>query len=417
MSITCTAEFADWYEKASGNFKNEVLTDFVHRNPNFFGVLVAGTTAAHLDIAEVMWVDFQRLGSGFGTGTPKAVFEDVLRVLSVVPIERLAGFIPKPLIGRVIQGIQSTRYWKTLSGQACLPIALGQALQATGQRLLIKLDDVAKAMDRSISSFDTAGSSIGEARTALKALKAQFTEFGAGLASGWDDIALYAQGTEGVLMVPLKRTVVRTGKVLDKFHFIMVGHTKQGVKIFDRSGVYNSLDDLSRHYKSINPSEFYEVSQHPFFVIKNWVLDPALESFLTALGPFGAVVVRVGMTLAFNPEVPPATIDKAFQNFVAGRPPAIVQPTPVVPPTQPGTLMAVHTVKGPKIQYEDWLSNIAKKYYGDMLLWPILFDFNKGPDFSNPNKMYIGQRVKVPFIDKITPVERAAYRKRGYDWR
>src|SRR5687767_11705855 len=112
MPIECTADFADWYTKASGNFKDEVLAEFVHRNPNFFGVLVAGTAAAHLDIVESFWIDFQRLGSGFGQGSARAVFEDVLRTLSVVPLERLAGLVPKPLIGRIIQGIQNTRYWK-----------------------------------------------------------------------------------------------------------------------------------------------------------------------------------------------------------------------------------------------------------------------------------------------------------------
>ena len=52
-----------------------------------------------------------------------------------------------------------------------------------------------------------------------------------------------------------------------------------------------------------------------------------------------------------------------------------------------------------------------------MLLWRILFDFNKGPDFTNQNKMYVGQRVKVPFIDKKTPAEIAVYRKRGLNWK
>lgn len=89
---------------------------------------------------------------------------------------------------------------------------------------------------------------------------------------------------------------------------------------------------------------------------------------------------------------------------------------PVRPPEMP-SLMFTHTVEGPRIQEKDWLSNIAKKWYGDVLLWPVLFDFNKGPDFTNPNKMYVGQRVKVPFITDKTPAEIAEYRRRGYDWR
>ena len=118
----------------------------------------------------------------------------------------------------------------------------------------------------------------------------------------------------------------------------------------------------------------------------------------------------------------PSVIDSATQFFerkygAGGFPsPESLYPPPVQQP-YPESVMGVHTVEGPGIKYEDWLSNIAKKWYGDMLLWPILFDYNKGPDFMNPNKMYVGQRVKIPFILDKTTDELKAYRKRGYDWR
>ena len=417
MPIECTADLADWYSKVSGNFKDEVLTEFVHRNPNFLGVLVAGTAAAQLDTVEAFWVDFHRLASGFGEGSTQGIIEDVFRTLSIVPAERLVGLVPKPWLGRFYQGIQNIRYWKALRDKSCVPVAIAQALQATGQRLLIKLDDVVKAMGRSLPDIKKFGANGQDIRRALEALKAQFEELPPRVASNWSDIVTYAEFTEGVLIVPLKRTLTRGGKVTHTTHGIVVGNTPEGVRIFDQTGVYRSLDDLSRHYKSLNPSEFYFI--HPdnrLFVVKNWVLDPSLGSFLTGVGPLGAVMVRVGMILAFNPEVSPAEIDKAFQDFVANRPPESVYPPPVRPP-ETVSVMGVHTIAGPGIQRKDWLSSIAGQWYGDVLLWPALWDFNKGPDFTNPNKMYVGQRIKIPFINDKPAAELTALRRRGYNWK
>jgi hypothetical protein len=79
-------------------------------------------------------------------------------------------------------------------------------------------------------------------------------------------------------------------------------------------------------------------------------------------------------------------------------------------------LLGTHTV-GSQIREQDWLSNIAKKWYGDMLLWPVLFDFNQSAVFSNPNHMKPGQAIMVPSISDLTPDQRRIYRQRGLNWR
>ena len=52
-----------------------------------------------------------------------------------------------------------------------------------------------------------------------------------------------------------------------------------------------------------------------------------------------------------------------------------------------------------------------------MLLWPVLFDFNRSVQYSNPNVIVVGQRIKVPFINNMTPTQLADYRKRGLNWK
>jgi hypothetical protein len=418
MSITCAADFADWYDGEARQYTDKVLTDFVHNNPNLFGVMVAGTAMTAFDAASVFFVDLARLGSGAGSGGAKGVFEDVLRVLSVTPIGKIAK-VSKPVIGRIVRAIANFFRWRTFRGGLCVPISIGQALQETGQKVLVGLDDVLNAMGRRIESFkgvidDTGGGGkISEIKKALTEMKAVFEELPARSAQNWDDLRMFAEGTEGVIMVPLKRTF----RGADTRHMILVSKTKDGIQIIDRTGIHKTLDDLSRRYGSTNPSEFYQISQaHPLIIVKNWVIDPALQARLNAMGPLGAVMVKVGIAFGFNPDEDVEEIKKKFRSHLAGLPPESLYPPPVRSP-ETVSVMGVHTIDGPGIQKKDWLSNIAGKWYGDVLLWPALWDFNKGPDFTNPNKMYVGQRIKIPFLNEKPAEEIKALRQRGYNWK
>jgi hypothetical protein len=97
-------------------------------------------------------------------------------------------------------------------------------------------------------------------------------------------------------------------------------------------------------------------------------------------------------------------------------PPKSLYPSPTRPPEM-APLMFTHQVRGPRVEKYDWLSSIAERWYGDKLLWTVLFDHNKGPGFTDPNKINVGLRIKVPFITDKTPAELAAYRSRGLNWR
>lgn len=419
MSISCAADFADWYDGEARQYTDKVLTEFVDRNPNLFGVIVAGYAATTFDLGSVVFVDMARLGTGAADGSVKGVFQDILRALSVIPIGKVVT-VGKPIVGRVVQALSNVFYWRRITGKACVPISLAQALQFTGQKLVVSLDEVVAGMGRTIESFDRVlgkGGSIGEIRKALTELKAVFEELPKGVTTTWDDLRLYAEGTDGVFLVPLKRVLNRAGGHLDTFHMVMVSKTSKGIQIFDRKGVFQTLDDLSRRYGSTTPSEFYQIElRSPIVIVKNWILDPALTNRLNAFGPLGAVVMRAAIALSFNPGVDTAEIQQKFREHIAAKSPDELYAKPVRPPEMV-SVMGVHTIEGPEIQKKDWLSSIAGNWYGDLLLWPILFDFNKDPDFTNPNKMYVGQRVKIPFINELTPAQIKAYRQRGYNWK
>ena len=413
MTIKCAADFADWYDTVARNYTDEVLTGFVDKHPNLFGVAVAGYAGYSFEFGSVFFVDLARLGTGVAEGSAKGVFSDILRALSVVPIGKVAS-VGKPIIGKVVQGLANSFYWRTLRGKLCVPIAIGQALQLTGQRLVVRLTDVTKAMGRELASFDSAigkGASITEARKALNALKAQFDELPAGAAQSWDDIVMYAEGTDGVLVIPLNRTISRGGNAADIFHSVMVAKTSQGVQIFDRSGLYRSLDDLSRHYGSMNPSEFYRVNTvSPLLVIKNWVLDPALAGGLNALGPLGAVVLKATMNLAFNPDVPPEAIAQAFQQHVANAPP------PAAPPIQPPANPQDYLPDWPVTRGGVMLSKVSLDRYGTYHLWPLIWDENRALIGSNPNKVPVGVTLKIKKKEKYTPAQIEDAKRRSPNW-
>ncbi len=50
------------------------------------------------------------------------------------------------------------------------------------------------------------------------------------------------------------------------------------------------------------------------------------------------------------------------------------------------------------VESGDWLSKIAKKYYGDANKYMIIFEANK-PMLTDPDKIYPGQVLRIPPLD------------------
>ena len=61
----------------------------------------------------------------------------------------------------------------------------------------------------------------------------------------------------------------------------------------------------------------------------------------------------------------------------------------------------------------DSLSLIAGRLWGDVLLWPILYDANRAVVGSNPNLIKPGQKLTVPDIGKYSSGQLADARNRG----
>ncbi len=71
-----------------------------------------------------------------------------------------------------------------------------------------------------------------------------------------------------------------------------------------------------------------------------------------------------------------------------------------------GSVQSNITVKkpAPEAQYHtvekgDWLSKIAKEYYGDANKYNVIFEANK-PMLKDPDKIYPGQKLRIPPLEK-----------------
>ena len=61
-------------------------------------------------------------------------------------------------------------------------------------------------------------------------------------------------------------------------------------------------------------------------------------------------------------------------------------------------------VEAPEAQFYtvvkgDYLSKIAKKYYGNAMKYPVIFEANK-PMLTDPDKIYPGQVLRIPALDE-----------------
>jgi hypothetical protein len=120
-------------------------------------------------------------------------------------------------------------------------------------------------------------------------------------------------------------------------------------------------------------------------------------------------IVRLGLANALqrmeaNPEPPVA---------YPGDPPADRpgnggggQPTPGGPRYGPGGKTHI-------VRKGESLSLIAGKYYGDVLLWPVIYDANRPPCGSNPNLIEPNWRLKIASIAGKGKQELDAIRERG----
>lgn len=231
---------ADWWDEQK-KISEQALDQFVDEHPNWFGIVVAGTTATAMELGKG-FVDILRVGEGVKEGG-LGYAKDALRVVSLIgPVAR---------IGRL--GL--ARVAPNASGGICAWVTAAKALRQTGTKHFAKVADLFK-----VAGHSAAPTSMAEMIGLLKQVGARVRDLG-NPASVNGLKQLVGQNPNGVIMFgvvwnnPLKQIIpgkFNSGHALYAFRD-MFGR----FRIADRSGeIVATLAELGKKYSGIGNASF-----------------------------------------------------------------------------------------------------------------------------------------------------------------
>ena len=234
-------EVADWWDRS--RTQSELMLDqFVERNPNQFGIIVA--TALHTSMVVGSGVvDVLRLGDGIAQGGWRGVGADTLRLLGVV------GPAGKAMqLAASVKNVRLAKLIADVPGGRCSWVASTQALVATGQKiggkLFARVEDLAGAVGvpwgavggvKNLSVVAQNLRSIGASVGAAKPVQSMSNV-------AWE---LPRDGSVGLIAVKLKKN----GQIVAGHCMAVFFDSFGRLRILDRSGTYLSLADVAKRYR------------------------------------------------------------------------------------------------------------------------------------------------------------------------
>ena len=236
-------EVADWWDKQR-NQSEKALENFVTKHPNQFGIITA--TAVHTSMTLGSgFVDLLRLGDGIAKGGIDGWARDGLRLLGI------AG-----PAGKGFQMLKSAKNTKIASliidigGPRCSWITSTKALIQTGKKvdgqLFASVDDLAQAVG--IPLNQTAGISLQAMANNLRSIGANVSHVRQ--VSSLKEIIKMLPRDGSVVMVSVKG--LRAGNQVGGHAVYVFYNTLGRLKIMDRSGIFNTFEDLARRYPQVD---------------------------------------------------------------------------------------------------------------------------------------------------------------------
>jgi len=353
-------DWADWWDGQHREYQ-KILDEFVDEHPNWFGIIVAtaGATASELGAG---FVDVLRFGEGVAEGGVRGFGKDALRLISI------AGPLGKG--AKLAHGARSAKLARVIrdpGGGICAWISAAKALRQTNTRLFASVDDLLQALN--LRRFPDVFSVFDDVLQPLRSIGAQV-------------LRLRAPRT----MADVKNAVPRDGSVVsfvvdwvrggqNTRHSLYAFYDYLGrFRIADRTGqVVKSLDEL-QGYGNIGGAVTTEMA-----LIKN--------VFMKFIGPKGTATLT--MSVLATTTTDPETVAQAFEARKQSQ-----------LPKPPG---ARYHVVAPG----DWLSKVAKKHYGDIHKWPVIYEGNRKTIGNNPDLIHPGQRLWIPDLARV-PVGKGA---------
>jgi hypothetical protein len=405
--IMIASDCADWWDEQLKNYHAE-LEAYVMEHPNYWGIAALKATGA--DLAHLFFVDLIRLGEGAAEGGLKGWAQDLLRVMQFIPAGKILKGVKnvRPALGVVVQRATNVVRWRGVTGMNCVPVSIAQALQRTGQRYAISLLEIAKAIDTPLETIQLKGlKSLSGVAAGLEKLGVQFDMVPPDIIKTIDQVYAKAMTVDGPILVAIET-------MKGQKHATLVQRTRQGIKIIDEAGVFNSFDALAR-FKKVSP--FKIMPGQPVYVFKNAIIDESLLP-LAKGGSIFAALVRITFGLFdFNrARVTPDFVKADFQHFVAARK---GKPNGHGPGLATGVKFIDVVAGNPS---RSTLSGIAKAELGSANLWPLIWDLNRAEIGPNPNLLrptYHGHKLRLSVLplSAYTPEQITDARRRASSWK
>lgn len=368
------SDLAAWWEK-NRRESDKALNDFVDAYPHLWAL--GAVTATFMDVGQGT-VHLLRFGEGaaesYETGKLAPLLHDVLRGVGIAAEVGGLAQSARPLLGKL-------KLYTDSGGGICTVMSIGNALRRTGQRFLLSLREIGEASGIPFSRILEEGLTDPQMLAALRRIGAKFETIP--VAQSWGNLVNIAKRTDGVVSLPLRSTLGGHTALLER-----VGN---GVRIIDRSGIYDSLAALSRRYGTVFSVDAAGISA----ILRN-VTGRILSGVATLMMYSDGVVVKLDGKMT----VP--QLDAKFKEFKQSR-------QPVARTGMAGASLVV--ARG------DTLSGLASKHYGAIEYWPLLWDANRNVVGTNPNRLSLGMKLIVPPLASFTQAQRDDARRRFPTWR
>ena len=269
-------------------------------------------------------------------------------------------------------------------GGICGWVSGAQALRQTGTKAFAAVDDLARALGKSIAEL---GGSQLASRVQL------FKQIGARISAlrpvrSFDDVAKMTQNNGGVTMFNIFGKRMEGGVLKNVGHSVYAFRDNLGrLRILDRGGsagklgeVFESLEGIVRKYGVQGQWTLKEAA----------VMENVFAKFMGSISSAPVFALDVYALAGLN-RLEHETVAQAFEVhkvIMRQGKKALEQTNPRYHSVAPG----------------DWLSKIAQKYYGNMHKWPVIYEANRDVVGNDPNMIKPGQRLLIPALPTVSGI-------------
>jgi len=368
------SDIAEWWDKQHAEAKKE-LDRFVDDNPNLFGVIVATAVATAMEVGKGT-VDLLRFGEGAAEGGVGGYAKDAIRLVGLMgPLGKVAKFAQVGLNARLARVIIDP------GKGICGWISGTQAFRQTGTRAFVAVEDLAQAMGKTLSELG--GSQLAQRVQVFRSLGAKISALRN--VSKMEEIAEMTKNDGGVTMFNIFGKRMQGGVLKPVGHAVYAFRDLAGkLKILDRGGcagkmgqVFDSLEELAQKYGLSGGWSLKEAA----------VMENVFAKFMAGLSS-APVFAMAAYTSTAVPTEHNETVAQAFE----------IRKTIA---RQGKSGLASKSARYHLVVSGDWLSKLAKTYYGDMFKWPVIYEANRDIIGKNPNLIKPNQRLLIPALPVV----------------